>query len=210
LRQRGGTHREHLGQHFHCRYAMPVGSVKVLRAHRHTIFPLVVSLAVLTASCHSSPSATSSKASVTTRASTPSPRPTSRQVKGGCDGTPLKIGRLPRWTLAAKPPTGLPFAISRHRDVVGILFGYPLRAGHRSNPANKVLWIVNLARHARPLVLVGRIEGGHRVVHLLEPADSGPGPIYPSNVDVPVAGCWNFSISWGRHTDGISLLFRRP
>ncbi|MEA2508090.1 MAG: hypothetical protein QOG21_172 [Actinomycetota bacterium] len=69
--------------------------------------------------------------------------------------------------------------------------------------------MVKLARHGRSLVLVGRLERGHRVVHFLEQADSGPGPIYPSIVDVPVAGCWNFSISWGRHTDAISLLYRQ-
>ncbi|MEA2508091.1 MAG: hypothetical protein QOG21_173 [Actinomycetota bacterium] len=43
-----------------CRHDMPVRSAN---AHRHTIFPLVVSLAVLTVSCHPSPSGTSSKAS---------------------------------------------------------------------------------------------------------------------------------------------------
>jgi hypothetical protein len=129
LRQRGGAHRWRLGQPSECRH-------EARRVCQTPVAPPAYDLSVggvvgsADGVVSSPPSGTSSESSVTTRGSTPSPRPTSRQVKGGCDETTLKVGRLPRWTLVAKPPTGLPFALSRHRDVVGILFGYSLRAGH--------------------------------------------------------------------------------
>ena len=47
-------------------------------------------------------------------------------------------------------------------------------------------------------------------VELREPANSGPGEIYPSFVDVPLPGCWTFTLRWHGHTDTIDLPYGLP
>jgi hypothetical protein len=37
------------------------------------------------------------------------------------------------------------------------------------------------------------------VVRIVRMADSSPGEIYPSYVDLPAPGCWRLSLRWGAH-----------
>lgn len=137
-------------------------------------------------------------------------------VAGGCGATRLLRGAPPAWTASAfadssPGPPPWPFALSARGTVVAIVFGYPLRAGHPTDRANKVLWIVRLPRHGSPL----RIESRplHARAPLLTrswPADSSPGEIYPSYADVPSAGCWRLSLRWDGHADSIDLRYARP
>jgi hypothetical protein len=46
------------------------------------------------------------------------------------------------------------------------------------------------------------------VVREVQAANSGPGEIYPSIVDVPQAGCWHFDLSWSGHKASVELLYR--
>ena len=118
---------------------------------------------------------------------------------------------MPKWTAAAMQDSRGelgPFALSRHRNVVAYLFGYPLQAGRRSVGHNKVLWIMRLSRRGRPLQLTVRpLHASRPVVRETLPADASPGEIYPSYVNVPKAGCWRVTLNWAGHTDELALRY---
>ena len=132
----------------------------------------------------------------------------------GCGVTKIAHGAVPAWTAPAFaesssriPPW--PHAVSERGNVVAIVFGYPLRAGQPTNPANKVLWIMRLPRNGSPLTIKARpLHANAPLVTIVEPADSSPGEIYPSYVNVPSAGCWRLSLRWAGHTDSIDLPYR--
>ena len=107
----------------------------------------------------------------------------------------------------ANPPTRIPYATAAHATAAAFIFGYPLRAGHPTNPANKILWILRLPGsglviHATP------VQAMTPIVTVTLPASSGP-QIYPSYVDVPRAGCWHLELRWGGHSDSLNLAYRR-
>jgi hypothetical protein len=82
-------------------------------------------------------------------------------------------------------------------SAAGFLFARPLRSGHPENPANKILWVVRTPRRGSALQLAGRPLGAAGpTVQQSQPADSSPGEIYPSIVDVPTPGCWRFTLRW--------------
>ncbi len=178
---------------------------------RATLVAIALGATLVASGCTSGPRASPS----TARASAPPADGTSatatvppRTVTGGCGGTDLVEGALPGWAADAGAPAGIPHAVSDHADAVGVLFGYPLRPGHPNGRSNKILWIVRLPRDGSPLVVRGTLAGGaSTVTHSFE-ADSGPGEIYPSIVDVPRAGCWHFTLTWASHIDAIDLLYR--
>jgi hypothetical protein len=88
----------------------------------------------------------------------------------------------------------------------GFIWGYPLRAGNPSDPSNKILWIMRLPRHGSRLVIRATpLHAPTPVVTLTRPADSGPGEIYPSIVNVPRAGCWRLTLHWAGHEDTLDL-----
>ena len=134
------------------------------------------------------------------------------QASVTCKTTPLHRGAAPRWTAPAWSTSSkgfashLRYAIAANGNVVGVLFGDQLRAGRRENPANKILWIVRQARNGRPLHIhaqpIGFLASS---VSTTWPADSGPGEIYPSITNVPVPGCWRFTLRWAGHSDVVAL-----
>ena len=131
-------------------------------------------------------------------------------VSGGCGSTPLYRGASLPWTRSAGGPTELVQATAHKGDVVAYLFGYPLRAGHPEDPANKILWVVRLPRDGSELTVSGH-PAGTTATGVTEqfPADSSPGEIYPSIVDVPAPGCWEFVLRWHGHVDRLELPYRR-
>ena len=127
-------------------------------------------------------------------------------VSGGCGRTKLYTGASPTWTASAGPPAELVGATADHGDVAAVLFGYPLRAGHPQDRANKILWIVRQARDGSELTLTGhRLGTDHPSVTYHQPDDSNPGEIYPSIIDVPTPECWQYTVAWHGHTDQIEL-----
>jgi hypothetical protein len=92
--------------------------------------------------------------------------------------------------------------------VVGVLFGYPLRAGRPENPANKILRIVRQPRRGQALHISARPVGfSARGVTTSWPANASPGEIYPSTDNVPLPGCWRFTLHWAGHTDVVALRY---
>jgi hypothetical protein len=139
----------------------------------------------------------------------PQPPATGTAFAGGCGDTPLWTGGSPDWTAPAGSPDRLPYALSHEGNVYAGLFAGPLRAGTTvTNPSNKILWIVREPRDGQPLALtLRRTDGAGQVVTQEERADSDPGEIYPSIVDVPTAGCWAVTAEWNGHRATLELLW---
>ena len=127
----------------------------------------------------------------------------------GCGSTAVLRGSIPDWLETAgghNNPTGLRYVIGHPALAAGFLFGDPLRAGHPENPANKILWVVRTPRQGSQLVVDGHPLGATEPqVHLAQPANSSPGEIYPSIVDVPTAGCWQFDLRWAHSHAQVEL-----
>jgi hypothetical protein len=141
-----------------------------------------------------------------------SARPTRPTVT--CTTTPVRHGAAPRWTAPAWSTSSpgfashLTYAVSAGGNVVAVLFAHPLRAGRPENPANKILWIVRRPRRGQPLHIRAQPVGfPARSVTTSWPADSSPGEIYPSFDNVPLPGCWRFTLRWAGHTDIVALRY---
>jgi hypothetical protein len=122
-------------------------------------------------------------------------------------------GAPPAWTDSAwsagggPSPTG--YALSTNGDVAAFFEIFDLRAGNPQNPANKVLWIVRYPRDNHPLTIAARSAGDRGVtVRSTWPADSSPGEIYPSAINLPRAGCWTLALAWGSHRATIDVAVR--
>ena len=127
----------------------------------------------------------------------------------GCGVTAVVRGGVPGWLDEAgghNNPTGLRYVIGHPALAAGFLFGNPLRVGHPENPANRILWVVRTPRQGSQLVVDGHPLGATEPqVHLAQPANSSPGEIYPSIVDVPTAGCWQFDLRWAHSHAQVEL-----
>ncbi|MFC4530507.1 hypothetical protein [Sphaerisporangium dianthi] len=131
-------------------------------------------------------------------------RPVCQDQSTGPAGTHAPI---PAWA-SVNAPTGLPVRTGVRGDVLGYLFAGRLRAGHPTDPANKILWYVRQPRDGAPLEIAAHPKGtAEPVVRSSQPADSGPGEIYPSIVDVPSAGCWTLDLTWGSNRDSLELTY---
>lgn len=131
-----------------------------------------------------------------------------------CVPAPIHRGAPPAWTAAAWSASSPGFTVAyalASDDVAGaFFFARPLREGHPTNPANKVLWIVRFPRDGHPLTITARLStDSSEVVRTSWPADSSPGEIYPSYVDLPKAGCWQLSLAWGAHRARIDVEVER-
>ena len=59
-----------------------------------------------------------------------------------------------------------------------------------------------------PLTIDGHPLGAAiPAIHEIQPDNSGPGEIYPSYVDVPTAGCWQFDLHWATSHAQVELTF---
>ena len=128
---------------------------------------------------------------------------------GGCTPTAIHRGTLPAWTAPAwadsSPGFRLPYALASG-DSAAAFFWVDLRAGDPSNPANKLLWVMRYARRGTPLRILARWGGDPAVsVRSSWPADSSPGEIYPSYLNLPRAGCWALTIRWSSHAARLAV-----
>jgi hypothetical protein len=150
---------------------------------------------------------TSTRVTLTPGGSAPALAVGASPSPGGCSDTPLWIGAAPEWTASAGLPGSTPYVLSHEGNLVAVLFGFPLRAGANvTGPTNKILWVAREPRDGKELQLtLRRADGAGEAVTQIEPADSGPGEIYPSIVDAPTAGCWQVQASWNGHTATLAL-----
>jgi hypothetical protein len=135
-------------------------------------------------------------------------------VAAGCGATAMHRDTAPDWTApvwaaSSGAPTDLPYAVAAHGHAIAFIFGYPLRAGDPTNPANKILWVVHSPRNGSDLVIRARpLHASMPVITIRQAANSGPGEIYPSDVNVPAPGCWQMTLHWNGHADSIDLAYR--
>jgi len=143
---------------------------------------------------------------------TKSPAPSPSEVPGGCGPTPAYDGGQPAWLVesgANNNPNGVPYVLAIPQTAAGFIFGYPLRAGHPTSPSNKILWVVRLPRNGSSLSVTGLLSGSDRSAFSKSfPANSGPGEIYPSIVDVPEPGCWRIDLAWSGNKTTAYLEYR--
>ena len=133
-----------------------------------------------------------------------------RIVPGGCGETRLRHGLPPQWAMPAFAGSSSAigtFAVGVHRKALAY-FAH-LRAGHPTNPANKILWIVHPPRGLDLVIRAHPLAAAHPLITVRRPADSSPGPIYPSYVDVPRAGCWAITLRWSGDIDSFDLAYAR-
>jgi hypothetical protein len=183
----------------------------VRRGPRAGSAALAAALVLLLAGCGA---AGRSRARPNTAAATSSSPPAQAARAGSgpgrpCTPAPIHDGAPPGWTAPAwsssSGPVRVPFALASG-ETAAAFFWARLRAGHPDNPANKVLWVVRAPREGHPLVIEASPAGapGRKVV-IREEADSGPGEIYPSYVDLPTPGCWRLALRWGTHRASIDV-----
>jgi hypothetical protein len=113
---------------------------------------------------------------------------------------------LPSWTDSANPPQGVPRLISPDGNVVAVVWS-KLVAGERDDEQNKILWIMRQPRGGQALQITATLPESVTTVTADRPADSSPGEIYPSVVDVPAPGCWHFALDWNGHHSEINLAY---
>ena len=136
---------------------------------------------------------------------TPSSSPT---LAAACNGTKVTRGGQPSWTSSAGSLDGIPYVLSNQDNVAGFLFGPSLRAGHPTNPTNKILWVVREPRNGQPLHVTAASNLSRAAIVTYDfPANSSPGEIYPSIVDVPAPGCWRLTLTWSGHQAQLSLRY---
>ncbi len=127
-----------------------------------------------------------------------------------CVPAAVHNGAPPRWTAAAwsdsSPGFRVPYSLASGHTAAAFFFASKLRAGHPSNPSNKVLWIVRYPRNGHPLEITARLgRDPAEVVRISRPADSSPGEIHPSDVDLPSPGCWHLQLTWGSHRANLDI-----
>jgi hypothetical protein len=157
---------------------------------------LVSAVALLASGCSNAPSAAS-------RTPPASPPPGATIVPGGCASTVVLQGGAPSWTHQLE----IPYVLATPPVVAGFIFGYPLRAGHPTNPANKILWQVNALPYGPSLDITAHLVGSNAaaVTQSVGFLDNGD---LPSIVDMPQPGCWHMDLSWSGHHAAMELQYQ--
>ena len=118
---------------------------------------------------------------------------------------------LPEWASAGftNPTAPVTQVVGEHGDIIGVVFGQPL---HAPSPAagrgNKILWVANPGAPVVATSPTPHISGLLRIDATLEGSDLRAVkelPLGPSYVDMPRAGCWTFTLTWGGHRDRLAV-----
>jgi hypothetical protein len=129
-------------------------------------------------------------------------------LSAGCGKTSVLKGGMPQSLIDAtgNNAPGTPYAIAHPQTAAAFLFGYPLTSGPSAQ--NKILWVVGTMRIGN-LVIDGHPLGAQApTVHASLTPNSNPGEIYPSGIDVPTPGCWQFTLRWADQVAEIELEYR--
>jgi hypothetical protein len=118
-------------------------------------------------------------------------------------------GVLPAWARAgfSDPRPRIPHVLGRSGQVLGIVFGYPLRSPPAAGRSNKILWVSKTwPKKPAPLWIRAQRMDGTRPLGgpIRQIVPGGPGP---SIIDLPAAGCWRLKLSWSGRTDELDLAY---
>lgn len=176
---------------------------------RITSYAIAGLMLVMTACTTSTPPQRASTSAVVPAPATFALPSGAQTAVGGCGSTPAVRGAVPQLIDAGAgyaAPRDLPMVVGVSGRVAGFIFAQPLRAGAPTKDANKVLWVVALARGGADLQITAHpVSSSTPIVTATSPADSGPGQIYPSILNVPTPGCWDVTLHWGAHDDRVML-----
>lgn len=123
------------------------------------------------------------------------PSPISSSAAAQCvDPT---VGPLPQWARAGFSPPDQPatYFLGAGARIVGVAFGWPLRATQPPGRQNKILWIAPTTGPGPLRITATRLGSDVTVTREI---DGGPGP---SIVDMPRDGCWRFDLTWSGGND---------
>jgi len=170
----------------------------------------VAALSLAVVGCESGGNRSASQRATPTAAAPTSgpPAPAPSTIAGGCGSTSILLGSLPDWATSAGVPGPSRFVMAHEGNLLGVLFGERLVAPPITNgPSNKILWISREPRDGSSLTLSLRTVTADSLVTLTQPANSSPGEIYPSIVDVPAPGCWGVVAEWAGHRATLELSY---
>ncbi|SFC00261.1 hypothetical protein SAMN04487968_10346 [Nocardioides terrae] len=119
--------------------------------------------------------------------------------------TSVHFGPLPEWARAGftPPDQDVRYVIGETGHIVGVVFGYPLRApAPNDGRNNKILWVSNAGKAGTPpeLTIAARLDGTS--VTADQTVAGGPGP---SIIDMPRPGCWTFDLTWSGVHDRVAV-----
>lgn len=100
-----------------------------------------------------------------------------------------------------------PYVLAVPAIAAAVLPVQPLRAGHATNPYNKVAWVVLNPVHGAQLKIDASPldQSGRGIAFDVEPAYTQNGIFYPSALDLPTAGCWSMTLLWTGHSARVDL-----
>ncbi len=119
--------------------------------------------------------------------------------------TKIETGALPVWARAgfSGDGSGNPHVFSKNGDMLGVLFGDPLKAPPAADHGNKILWVSRLPiTTPSDFTIVAKLDGTGETVQ----PEVGPAP-GPSIVDLPRPGCWRLTLRWSGHEDSMDLTY---
>jgi len=119
------------------------------------------------------------------------------------------LGTLPVWARGgfSPPRQHMPHVVGASGKISAILFAYPLLSPPPKDHTNKILWVAgvtpNLGADLRISAqrMIGTTGVGSAAVRRVK---GGPGP---SIINLPAAGCWRFTLHWGRALDTLDLRY---
>ena len=121
----------------------------------------------------------------------------------------VSYGPLPTWARAGFHPAdmAMPYVLGAKGDIVAVLWSRrsPLVAPPLRSRNNKILWVSRLpVSGGSNLVISARRLAGNRLVGAVQRrvVIGGPGP---SGIDMPVRGCWQFTLGWSGYHDTVDL-----
>jgi hypothetical protein len=135
----------------------------------------------------------------------------SQPATAGACAAALAYGPLPTWArMGFHPPTmAMPYVLGARGDIVAVLWARhdPLVTPAPADRNNKILWVSKTPdpTGASLQITARRLTGGTPAGPVQERTVlGGPGP---SIIDMPAAGCWQFTLRWSGHTDTVDLAY---
>jgi hypothetical protein len=136
----------------------------------------------------------------------------SRAVAASSCASAVVYGSLPTWARSGftPPSVAMPYVLGSRGDIVAVLWAQhdPLVTPTPPNRANKILWVSKLPVAAgsswSSLQITARQLIGGAPVGAVQRRTvlGGPGP---STIDMPTAGCWQFTLRWSGNVDTVNL-----
>jgi hypothetical protein len=133
----------------------------------------------------------------------------SRPAAASSCASAVVYSSLPTWARSGftPPSQDMPHVLGARGDIVAVLWARhdPLVTPTPPGRANKILWVSKLpASGGSSLEITARQLIGGTAVGAVQRRTVAGGP-GPSTIDMPTAGCWQFTLRWSGHVDTVNL-----